>query len=181
MPRLLLLRHAKSSWGDAGVADIDRPLSPRGRRAAAALAKAIAAAGLLPDRVLCSPAQRTRETLAALMPHLPAKAAVAITPELYEPTAGDYRSTIAEHGEDAEALMVIGHNPAIQATALILIGAGDAHMSNDVARKFPTGALAVIAFPSADWSRIAPHSGRIEAFIKPREIEDEEGDGKDKD
>ncbi len=179
MPRLMLLRHAKSSWGDAGVADIDRPLSPRGRRAAAALAKAVAAADLLPDRILCSPAQRARETLAALAPYLPAKTKIAITPDLYEPPHGDYRAAISAHGGDAEALMVIGHNPAIQATALVLVGAGDARISTEIAQKFPAGALAVIAFATTGWSRLAPHTGRIEAFIKPRTHETED-DGKKK-
>ncbi len=70
MSRLLLLRHAKSDWGEAGLQDFDRPLAPRGQRAAADMAKAISAAGMLPDRILCSPARRTRETLAALRPYL---------------------------------------------------------------------------------------------------------------
>ena len=167
MPRLLLLRHAKSSWGDPGIADIDRPLSPRGRRAAAAIAQAIADDDLLPDHILCSPAQRTRETLAAVIPFLPARTKVAITPELYEPPHGDYRAAISAHGGRAATLMVIGHNPAIQATALILIGAGDARLSTAIAEKYPTGALAVVAFDTDDWSALAPHSGRIEAFIRP--------------
>ena len=180
MPQLLLLRHAKSSWDGSGTADIDRPLSARGRRAAAAMAETIATRALIPDRILCSPAQRTRETLAALMPHLPARTAIAIAPELYEPIAGDYRATIAAHGDGAGTLMVIGHNPAIPATALILISAGDARLSSDIARKYPTGALATIVFPTGDWSRLSPHSGRIEAFLKPRDL-DGADDGEDGD
>src|SRR5882672_1530951 len=98
MYRLLLLRHAKSSWGDRQLADIDRPLSSRGESAAALMAEAIVDRGLLPDRVLCSPALRTRETLAALKPRLPKTTSVEISPALYEPPSGDYRDAIANEG-----------------------------------------------------------------------------------
>ncbi len=139
MPRLLLLRHAKSSWGDPGLADIERPLSARGRRSAAAVAKAIADRGLAPDRILCSPARRTRETLAALLPYLGGEGHVSIDPRLYEQGDGDYRGVIAASGGDAATLMVIGHNPAIQATALVLIGGGEPGLTADVAAKYATG------------------------------------------
>jgi phosphohistidine phosphatase len=170
MPRLLLFRHAKSSWADDATADIDRPLSARGRRAAAAMAKAIAERDLIPDRVLCSPARRTRETLAALLPHLGSDGQVSIEPRLYETGASDYRAVIAESGGAAKRLMVIGHNPAIQAAALELIGEGDDKLLAELAAKFPTGALAVIDLPAAAWTGIAPRSGRLEAFLKPRDL-----------
>jgi phosphohistidine phosphatase len=175
MPRLLLLRHAKSSWGDPGIVDIDRPLSPRGRRAAAAVARAIADEGYVPDRILCSPARRTRETLAALLPYLGDEGRVAIDPRLYEPAEGDYRALICASGNDAGTLMVIGHNPAIQATALILTGGGEPGLAADVAAKFPTGALAVIDFEAPGWTDLSPHSGHVAAFLKPRSLEPAEG------
>src|SRR5262249_2366564 len=121
MPRLLLLRHAKSSWDDHHLADIDRPLAPRGHRAARLIAEAIEARGLRPDRILCSPALRTRETLAALIAHLgDDDIEIEISQGLYEPPTGDYREVIADHGDSACTLLVIGHNPAIQATAVLL-------------------------------------------------------------
>ena len=66
MNTLHLLRHAKSSWDDAGLADRDRPLAPRGRRAAKLIADYLRHEGIVPALVLCSPARRTRETLEAL-------------------------------------------------------------------------------------------------------------------
>ncbi len=89
MRRLLLLRHAKSAWDDPGMADRDRPLAPRGLRDAALMAAEIQRRGLHADRILCSPARRTRETLAALIPDIGDEARIAITAGLYEPPSGD--------------------------------------------------------------------------------------------
>ncbi len=178
MPRLLLLRHAKSSWGDPGIADIERPLAPRGRRNAAAMAKAIDAEGLTPDRIICSPARRTRETLAALLPYLPGEGRVTIEPKLYESTAGDYLAAIGRSGGDARTLMVIGHNPTIHDTARWLVSDGEPGLAADLAAKYPTGALAVIDFEQVSWSQLQPGSGHLAAFTKPRDL-DPADDGDD--
>ena len=170
MPRLLLLRHAKSSWADASLADRDRPLSPRGRHAAALMAAEIERRGLHPDRILCSPAKRARETLAALLPHLGDEARIAITASLYEPSSGDYCAIIAGRGADARTLLVIGHNPVIQATALLL-AAGPAKVKAELAAKLPTGALVVIDFPLAAWADLSPETGRIALFLTPADLE----------
>jgi phosphohistidine phosphatase len=181
MPRLLLLRHAKSSWGDPGLADSERPLAPRGRRNAAAIAKAIDAEGMTPDKVICSPARRTRETLAALLPYLPGEGRVTIEPKLYDSTPGDYVAAIARSGGNARTLMVIGHNPTIQATARWLIGDGEPGLAAEVAAKYPTGALAVIDFGQIGWSHLEPGAGHLSAFIKPRDLDpgDPADDGDD--
>jgi phosphohistidine phosphatase len=181
MPRLLLLRHAKSSWGDPGAADRDRPLSPRGRRAAALIAEAIVARGYRPDRVLCSPARRTRETLAALTPLLGADLSVVFADELYEPPPSNYRAAIAVGGEDAQVLLVVGHNPATQATAIRFAGAGDGALLRRLGEKFPTGALAVIDFDDGEWSDLAPRSGRLVAFLTPRQVEGSGADDESED
>lgn len=135
------------------------------------MAKAIEAEGLVPDRILCSPARRTRETLAALLPYLGGDGRVAIDPRLYESGANDYSAVIARSGNDAQTLMVIGHNPAIQATAILLTGDGEPGLAADLADKYPTCALAVIDFDQPGWSRIDPHSGYLAAFIKPRDLD----------
>ena len=68
--QLILMRHAKSSWDDPAAADFDRPLNGRGRRSAKALGHWLRQRGWLPDRVLCSSARRTRETLDGRNAHL---------------------------------------------------------------------------------------------------------------
>lgn len=154
------------------MADRDRPLAPRGRRAAERMAAVIATrADLSPDRILCSPTRRTRETLVPLAARIGDKSHALILDELYEPAAGDYCDVIATQGGSARHLLVIGHNPAIQATALSLIGPTNDEAAAKVAAKFPTAALAVIDFDTRAWGEIRPKSGRIEAFIRPRDLE----------
>ena len=177
MSRLLLLRHAKSDWGTAGLRDIDRPLSSRGVRAAGDMASEIAAAGMVPDRVLCSPARRTRETLAAIRPHLRNEDEVIFVDGLYETGPRDYLGAIVNLGGDADTLMVIGHNPSIQGVALSLAGSGEPALLADVAAKYPTGGLAIITFDADDWTRVSPRKGRLVAYIKPRDLEAPGSDG----
>jgi phosphohistidine phosphatase len=171
MPRLLLLRHAKSSWDDPRLADIERPLAPRGHRAAQLIAEAIEAQSFRPDRILCSPARRTRETLAALLSHLgDDDIEIEITHGLYEPHSGDYLEVIADHGDDARTLLIIGHNPAIHATAILLADGGDRTLVAEMTAKFPTAALAVLDFDTADWSEAKAHSGTLLAFLTPKRL-----------
>ena len=118
-----------------------------------------------PDRILCSPARRAQETLAALLPHLAGRSTVAIKQALYD-RAGDYRDVIGEHGGNARRLLVIGHNPAVQATALALTGSGDETLRRDLAAVFPTGALAVIEV-DLGWADIRARSGQLAAFRRP--------------
>ena len=171
MTRLLLLRHAKSSWAEPGTADRDRPLNPRGRRAAQYMAQWISQAEFPPERILCSPSRRTRETLAALLPHLEQPGDVAILDELYDPLSDDYCETIAAHGGNANCLLLIGHNPTIHTTALRLIGNAEGGDAAQLAAKFPTAALAVIDFDGS-WQQIAARSGSLVAFVRPRELEE---------
>ena len=78
MKLLTLLRHAKSDWGDPGLADFDRPLNERGRSDAPRMGKWMAVSGFVPDTVLCSTAVRTRETWALVAPALPNAPSAAI-------------------------------------------------------------------------------------------------------
>ena len=140
------------------------------------MARAIDAQDLVPDRILCSPSRRTRETLAALLPYLGGEGRVAIDPRLYESGPSDYLAAIARSGNDASALMVIGHNPAIQATARQLAGTGEDRLIEEVAAKYPTGALAVIDFSGGSWARLEPGSGFLAAFIRPRDLDPNDAD-----
>ncbi|TYC48620.1 histidine phosphatase family protein [Rhodobacterales bacterium] len=171
--RLLLLRHAKSDWKDESLADIDRPLNGRGKSAAKLMAKYLKENSLLPNQILCSTAQRTRETLARLLPHLPQEAQVHLISDLYEQNEEDYCALIRKYGGRTQNLMVIGHNPSTELTALNVTGTGDAKTIEDLDEKFPTAALAVLDFDIADWSELDSKTGHLERFVKPREIKDQ--------
>jgi phosphohistidine phosphatase len=160
---LYLLRHAKSSWDDERLADRDRPLAPRGRRAAERMARHLRDEGILPSLVLCSPARRTRETLEAVGPG----GEVRIEDELYGASEAALLGRLQRVPDAVESVMLIGHNPAMQELAVGLAGAGA--RLEDVEAKFPTGALATLAVPGG-WRELAPGSAELVAFVKPREL-----------
>ncbi|MCV0424024.1 MAG: histidine phosphatase family protein [Roseibium sp.] len=168
--RLLLLRHAKSDWGDPGLADIDRPLNPRGKAAAVSMARYMTEAGLISNQILCSTSQRTRETLARLLPYHSQEARIQLLLDLYNQSEDDYSGLIRKFGGRAQNLMVIGHNPAMEETALSLAGTGSPTAMADIEEKYPTAALAVIDFDIADWSELKAGTGHLERFVKPRDL-----------
>jgi phosphohistidine phosphatase len=169
MRRLLLLRHAKSDR-PAGVADLDRPLNERGAAAARLMGGYVARHGLVPDRVLCSPSRRTRETLAGMAPQWPPAVKAVYEDRLYAATPKAIVAVICEQDAGARTLMVIGHNPELHAVAELLIAAGDIALRERLREKFPTCALAAIDFAANAWSRIHDRSGRLDRYVTPRSI-----------
>jgi phosphohistidine phosphatase len=164
--RLLLIRHAKSSWDDASLADRDRPLSKRGRSAATRIGEHLRAAGLVPDLVVCSTAHRTRETLERLA--LP-DVEVRYEEELYAADAEAILSRIRSAPDASTALAVIGHNPGMHDLAVGLASSDAGELAGRLRAKLPTGAVAV--FESDEpWARVAPDHVRLVAFVIPREL-----------
>lgn len=169
--RLLLMRHAKSSWNDAPEADFDRTLSGRGRRACRLMADYMNAHALLPDLILCSSAQRTRETLAGLVTAFSHDHRILLTRRLYDTSQSDGHETIRNHGGTAKTLMLIGHNPSVQQMALDLAIEGDPAQLAAIETKYPTAALTVLDFEVNNWSELRSQMGRILNFVRPRDID----------
>jgi len=172
MLRLLLLRHAKSAWSDLDLPDIARPLNARGLRSTPLIGRYLEKQALYPDRVLCSVSRRTRETLAGLLPFLRNPCEITISEQIYRNSETSYLAPIRGLAGPAETLLLIGHNPATQDTALATIGSGDPVLRAAIGEKYPTGALAFIRFEATDWADIVPGSGHLEAFVLPRDLEE---------
>ena len=166
--RLVLVRHAKSSWADPDLADHDRPLKGRGRRAAGVVGRYLRDAALLPDLVLCSSATRARETLALL--ELPAATDVRIEDELYGATADDLLARLRTVPPTVGSVLVIGHNPAVEELMWMLVDRGD-RLPDRLPDRFPTAAVAEVRFPAASWQELALHAGRLGSFVSPRDLE----------
>jgi phosphohistidine phosphatase len=174
MIRLMLLRHAKSSWSDAKLSDRDRPLNGRGRKAARLVGEHVLQQGLVPQAILASPARRAQETLELVTR--------SISPERVETVDALYDfgdgtallDAIHAHGGDSSPLMLVGHNPAMEGLADKLIGSGDKALREELALKYPTAGLAVIDFKGKSWARIAPGAGKLIAFVKPRGLEQDD-------
>lgn len=166
---LLLLRHAKSSWDHPGLDDFERPLAPRGREAAPRMAGFIAAAGLLPDLVLCSTAVRTRETLALVLPELGASPpAVRYEDALYLASTSDLVERVRRLDDGDRRVLIVGHNPGMHGAALALAGDGARRDVTALATKFPTAGLAVLEFETRHWRQVRPATGRLARFMTPR-------------
>jgi phosphohistidine phosphatase len=163
LKRLFLLRHAKSSWEDEDLPDHDRPLAPRGRKAAKRMAKHLRQEGISPSLVLCSSARRTRETLERVGPDGEAR----IERELYGASASELLERLRRVPDDAESVMLIGHNPAVQELALELAADGDDLA--DVERRFPTCALATMRLPGT-WGELQAGAAELVAFVRPKDL-----------
>jgi phosphohistidine phosphatase len=169
--RLYVLRHAKSSWEDGALPDHDRPLSPRGRRAAALLSDHINRTGIAPQEILCSSALRTRETLRGVMGDV----AATVEPELYGAACRDLIARLRQVPDEVESVMLIGHNPALQSLVLKLVrdGAGPPAAGEtpleQIGRKFPTGALVTLEL-DRPWSAIEHRSATLVDYVRPKTL-----------
>jgi phosphohistidine phosphatase len=170
MRRLMLLRHAKSDWSSPGMPDRDRPLNTRGTGDARTMGVYLARHGLVPDGILCSPAERTRRTVEAIVKECAAVPVIDYADRLYEATPETILSLIRAAPPGVHALLVIGHNPGLQEAARMLIATGDVETRERLHEKFPTAALAVIDFATDAWSKLHRQSGRLDRFVTPRWI-----------
>jgi phosphohistidine phosphatase len=171
MLRLMLLRHAKSDWGDPALGDHARPLNERGRSAAALMGHYLAAHDLSPDLVLCSTATRARQTWDIVSTAFTDLPATRLLEGLYMASPADLIGIIRQAPADARRLLVVSHNPGLEDLADWLVAAGDIVARQDLEEKFPTAGLAVIDFAVADWAHIHPQGGRLDRFVTPRAIE----------
>ncbi len=167
MRRLLLLRHAKTERVAPGERDRDRKLTKRGRSDAPVIGAYMAHHGLVPDLALVSPAARSQETWALLAPAFAKAPRAAKDERIYNASPERLLAVIGET-RGARSLLVIGHNPGLQDIAVRLIAAGDVEARERVSEKLPTSGLVVINFSIDDWSKLHPHSGRLEHFVTPR-------------
>lgn len=173
MRRLLLLRHAKSSWADPEQQDFDRPLNARGIAAAHTVASYFSVTKLQPDLVLCSAALRARETLEYLVPAFVHDTRILIERRLYMASAPKLLERIHEIEDGVKLVLVIGHNPGLERLARLLAGSGGADDLAALRAKYPTAALAVLEFDAAHWRRVDKGTGKLAEFLSPREIDDD--------
>lgn len=169
MLRLMLLRHAKTERAEPGEADRMRKLTKRGRADAPVIGAYMARHGLVPDLALVSPATRAQETWTLLAACF-AKSPTAVTDErIYNARMDTLMHLVAETGK-ARTLLVIGHNPGIQALAVRLIASGEVEARERVSERLPTSGLVVIDLAFDEWRRLRAQAGRLERFVSPRLI-----------
>jgi phosphohistidine phosphatase len=174
MKSLTLLRHAKSGWDDPVSRDFDRPLNPRGRRAARTVGAEMKAQGLAFDLVRASPARRVIETLAEA-----AAGYGEIEPDyderLYLASAATLLAIVRHAPDDVQRLLLVGHNPGLEELALLLSRRDGDKLRGEVEVKYPTGTVAEIELPADHWAEVKGGTGRIVRFIRPRDLDPELG------
>ncbi|MBC2779056.1 SixA phosphatase family protein [Parasphingopyxis marina] len=176
MKRLILLRHAKSSWDDPVERDFDRPLNAKGKRAAETMGRHMREEGVTFDAAIASPAIRVVETLQyvgkgygkPIDPLWDRRAYLASNVTLLD--------IVHEASDDGDALLLSGHNSGLEDLVLLLVPdtKGDT-LREAVEEKFPTCSLAEMEFDADSWADIRPAAGTLLRFVRPRDLAEDLG------
>lgn len=161
MRRLILMRHAKSDWSFSEP-DHARGLNDRGVNAARAIGDWLRDGALWPDEALVSTATRTRQTWGLLGFD---DVDVRFVSSLYHANPQSMLDTLRQ--ATGQTVLVLGHNPGICAFGHALVEAPPQHDRFD---DYPTCATLVARFPASEWSGVEPGTGRVDAFIVPRDL-----------
>ncbi|MEU5047474.1 SixA phosphatase family protein [Streptomyces griseorubiginosus] len=165
--RLVVLRHAKSAWPE-GVADHERPLGPRGYRDAPEAGRVLAASDLLPDLALCSTAVRARHTWELASAQWGSPPPVRFDPELYGADVPELLTAVRRTPPEVVTLLLVGHNPGLEELVLTLAGDGLDDSLEEVRLKFPTAAIAVLAWHGATWRSLDPGAALLTSVMVAR-------------
>lgn len=161
--QLLVLRHGKSDWGAGFEVDFERPLKKRGIRAAKRIGRFLAERDQRPDLALSSSAVRARETARLAAAAGEWTCPLRLTGELYETTPDSVLELVRGTDDDVRRLLVVGHEPTSSALVGLLTGAP--------APRFPTAALACVAFDAPSWSALRPGAGELTWLVTPRSLD----------
>ena len=162
MKTLLILRHAKSSWNDPALADHERPLNKRGRRDASRMGELVREYGLIPDVVISSDAVRARLTAEAVAEAARYAGEILLDPHLYMACPADILSLLPVMPENAETVMIVGHNPGLEKLVEQLTGER---------QDLPTATLAQIRLPIAQWRDLKLSTrGKLAGLWRPEEL-----------
>jgi phosphohistidine phosphatase len=165
MKRLLILRHAKSSWKKAALEDHDRPLNKRGKHDAARMGDLLRRQGLLPQLAISSTAKRARTTLDRLLDAGEMACEVQLAPEIYLASAMEIIDFLRQIPDRYTRVMVVGHNPGLEDLIQKLTGE---------AIGLPTAGLVLIDCGCRHWRDL--DSGQTSALVqrwRPKELTDE--------
>jgi phosphohistidine phosphatase len=162
---LILTRHAKSAWDSNAPSDHARPLNKRGRRSAKALGDWLRQNHHIPDQILSSSAQRTRETQTLMGFEAP----TSFSERLYHASSDIIFQALRE--AEQSCVLMVTHNPGIAAFAHAIVTTPPDHVRFD---DYPTGATLVVQFDIENWSQLSWSSGRVVDFVVPRELLGEE-------
>jgi len=156
-----MLRHAKSSWDNTNLGDINRPLSEKGQADAPLMGEQIAILDFLPQIIYCSIAQRTRETISLVCQSSKwPLSIVSYESDLYTFDVEDVLKFIQTISEEFERVMLVGHNPAY--TYLFNF------LSDDNIDNLPTCGACLLRFDTEKWTDLKHKKGETLWIGSPR-------------
>lgn len=160
MKTLFVLRHAKSSWAVADIADFDRPLNKRGLAAAPFMGELMRVRKLLPDAIICSPAKRAKETAQLVKNAGRLEAEISFDDRIYEASPQTLLAVAAGIDNLFSSAMFVGHNPGVEGFIRLLSGRRE---------QMATASLAVLDLYIGGWNQIRAGCGNLRSVVRPRE------------
>lgn len=162
MKTLLIMRHAKSSWEEAGLHDHDRPLNKRGKLNAPRMGRLLRELDLVPDLILTSSARRARDTAEAVADQSGFEGNIKVEEALYAAPPETYLEALAAADDSYERLLIIGHNPGLEELIDVL---------TDEREALPTAAIAQVALPIQSWQELTDETpGKLVKLWRPKEL-----------
>jgi phosphohistidine phosphatase len=180
MKTLILFRHGKSGWDSPVSRDFDRPINRRGEKGARAMGHHLRNAGWRFDHVVSSPAVRCTETLDAFWEGYGRILHPVWDRRIYLASAANLLDLVNELPDDAERVLMCGHNPGLEDLIFALVPdvAGDINR-DAVEEKFPTAAIAELQIDTDHWADVKDGTARFTRLIRPRDLDEALGPGMD--
>lgn len=163
MKKLLIVRHAKSSWDYPNLSDLDRPLNGRGKKNAPDMGRRLAKRRIFPDKMISSPAKRafgTAKRIARVLGYVLEN--IKVEKDLYHGTLDDIKKVVMSVGNDVNTLMIFGHNPDFTTLTNELSG-------SDI-YNIPTCGIAEIDFDIESWEDLNKKCGVLRSFDYPKKL-----------
>jgi phosphohistidine phosphatase len=161
MKTLYLLRHAKSSWKDETLSDVERPLNDRGRKASKAIGGFLKNENIVPDLVLSSPAVRARQTTDIVMEAAKLESDLRFDERIYEASAQRLMEVLKQIDRSKKAVLLVGHNPGLEDFLELLTGNVET---------MPTGTLSKVVLTASNWTAIEGKAGKLEWIVTPKHM-----------
>lgn len=177
MRRLILLRHAKTETDAPSGRDLDRKLDPRGKSDAEQIGHWLAQHEQPPQRVLVSPAARTRQTWDIVRLALPDVGDVVEVKSLYSATPGELMCAISDHGGTATSLMLVAHNPGLHELAIGMTDSGAPDARRALSNNLPTAGLVTLDFDTDRWDEAGFRRGHLVGLVSPAMLRNAEREG----
>lgn len=171
MKTILILRHAKSDWGNPGLVDFDRPLAKRGLNDAPRIGDLLAQFEAVPDLILASPARRAKQTAELVAEACGYKKSIRWEESFYGASSDDLIDTLRSLPDRVERVMLVGHNPTMEETVAALLAGDEADgWGVGLSIRMPTAALVCLDVDLVDWAMLEPGEATLRWFVIPKLI-----------